>query len=109
MKKIHIHKYWRETKGHIFNFEQVEVSVSECMEGPVRFIEAVHTKLRRATINNAAEMLNCCYQFFDEKKSYKVRYLHKKSVYNCERRGAKLSKLAVERIFCGHIYDFSTT
>ena len=34
----------------MFNFEQGELSAAECMEGLRRVMEAVHPKLRRATI-----------------------------------------------------------
>ena len=64
-------------KRHTFNFEQVEVLATECMEGPRRIIEAVYTELRTATIYIAAEVLSCYYQIL-KKSSYKNRQLRKK-------------------------------
>ena len=52
-------KHWTETRGHKLKVEQVDVLETECLEGLRRFIEAVHTKFRRATINKTSELLNC--------------------------------------------------
>ena len=38
----------------MFNLREVDVLATECMEGPRKIIEEVHTKLRRTTINKAS-------------------------------------------------------
>ena len=61
-EKSHTCEHSRETRGHMFNFEQVEVLATEAMEGPRRVIEAVYTKLRSTSINKAVEVPGCYYQ-----------------------------------------------
>ena len=68
----YLKKHWRETRGHIFNFEQVEVLATGCMEDPRKIIKAVHTKLRKTSNNKAVEVTSCYYQVLKKKKHCKI-------------------------------------
>ena len=61
-EKSNIYKHRRGIRGHMLNFEQVEILATECMDDQRKFIEGVHIKLKRATINKAADVPNCYYQ-----------------------------------------------
>ena len=45
-----------ETRGHRFNFEDVEILATENLKYPRRLLEGMHTKMTKNTINRAANI-----------------------------------------------------
>ena len=61
---------------------------TECVEGPRKTIEAVHTKLRKGTIKNAVDLLDCYYQVL--KKTAMRLKTYKKTLFGTVHTRKKL-------------------
>jgi len=55
-KRSHIYKHYMETRGHRFNFEDVEILATENSKYPRKLLEGMHTKLTKNTIYRAVHI-----------------------------------------------------
>ena len=52
-ERSHIYKHYRDTQGHRFNFNDVQILATEKLMMPRRFLEGIYTKFNEKAINRS--------------------------------------------------------